>query len=203
MCDFKLESKKAVNSLNGRFDQARRTVGNKAFNNLASLISTGKIRQGKDIFGSKLSRNDLNQGHYMTQPHYNRLLNQLDRQPHLCALCGGQLPNEKTRMQSFQPREISHRLHEKCWQAWLLGVACILGYLQPEKLVRSRKAHKFSYAEIEKVRIIERTKVKMVKALTGKPRTRALSGKRALALPVSRQIHRSHYRPALKVGRWH
>jgi hypothetical protein len=146
MCDYRIESKKALAGL--PLPKVRGYLGQTAHNKLLQVVKSGRARPGHDLHDGKLLPNgSLLSGHYMSDSNFHRTLAKMNAQPHRCQWCGGALPTSLVR-QHQQPHDhrehIQHHFHPECWRARLLAVAAIFGHVRPEQLLArgtSQKRH--------------------------------------------------------------
>ncbi len=139
MCDYRIESKKALAGLPVPIERARGYLGAAAHNQLLRVVRSGRARSGRDLHDGKLLPGDgLARGHYMAAENFQHALAQMKAQPHRCQWCGEPLPARLVR-QHQQPHDhresIEHHFHAGCWRARLLAIAAIFGHVRPEQLL--------------------------------------------------------------------
>lgn len=144
MCDYRIESKKALAGL--PLSKMCGYLGPIAHGALLQVVRTGRARPGHDLCdGRPLPNSSLAHGHYMSDGNFHRALAKMNAQPHRCQWCGGLLPASLV-SQHQQPHDhreqIQHHFHPKCWRARLLAVAAIFGHVRPEQLVAHGTSHR-------------------------------------------------------------
>jgi hypothetical protein len=155
MCDYRLESRKALTSLNVPLHQVHRAVGRRALAPLRYALRDGRAKAGRDLRnGQRLAASSLAQGHYMSPQSFQRTLNEMGRRPSRCAWCKGQLPPQQVQLH-LRPHnhreEIRHHFHADCWTARLLAIAVIFGHVQPEAFGTRRGHPQLRRLRIEEV----------------------------------------------------
>lgn len=161
MCDYRLESKKAVNRLPVPINQAQKALDPKAYSSLVRKIRNDRIRNGSDLYNGKpLPKKSLDSGHYMTPRNFQRTLSKMNSEPWRCQWCGNKLPQNLVR-QHQRPHDhreyIQHHFHPRCWEARLLAVAVIFGHIQPESILHGKKR-----SQKRKYRLFSVTKITQV-----------------------------------------
>ncbi len=139
MCDYRIESKKAVAGLPMPLAKARGYLGPTAHGALLQVVKSGRAQPGHDLCDGRLLPNgNLARGHYMSEGNFQRTLARMNAQPHRCQWCGRPLPAGLVR-QHQQPHDhrehLQHHFHDQCWRARLLAIAVIFGHVRPEQLL--------------------------------------------------------------------
>lgn len=138
MCDYNLESKKALQALPVPLSRVAGHFGPAAHRALMRAVRDGRARPNHDLLdGRPLPDGSLQRGHYMSPANFERFLKRLARTADRCHWCGGRLPSHLA-AQHRQPHNhresIQHHFHPRCWEARLLAVAIIFGHLRPDSL---------------------------------------------------------------------
>ena len=135
MCDYRIESKKALRRANG---SARRALSRRALRPLERAVHDGRVRRGHDLHnGRPLPATSLAQGHYYTPKNFKAVLKRMDNRAGTCDWCGGRLPKHLVsahRSPHDHREEIKHHHHADCWEARLLAVAVTFGHTTPQAL---------------------------------------------------------------------
>lgn len=139
MCDYRIESYRALIALPVPLTKVRGYLGPVAHNRLMRVIRDGGAQPGRDLSdGKPLPPANLARAYYMSDGNFQLMLARMCAEPQRCQWCGGTLPPSLVR-QHYQAHnhreEIRHHFHEPCWRARLLAVAVIFGHVQPEQLL--------------------------------------------------------------------
>jgi hypothetical protein len=139
MCDYNLESKKALQALPVPLSRLASHLGPAAHRALIRAVRDGRARPNHDLLdGRPLPDGSLQRGHYMSPANFERFLTQLAETPGRCHWCGGRLPSYLA-AQHRQPHNhrdsIQHHFHPRCWEARLLVIGAIFRHVQPDSLV--------------------------------------------------------------------
>lgn len=145
MCDYRIESKRALNALPIPLTKLRGYLGPVAHNKLLQVIRDGRAQPGHDLSSGKaLPPANLARAYYMSDENFQRMLARMDAEPQRCQWCGGTLPPSLVRQHQQQHNhreEITHHFHPDCWKARLVAVAAIFGHVRPEQLLPRHISH--------------------------------------------------------------
>jgi hypothetical protein len=137
MCDYRLESRRALNALPVPVERLSEAYPKRALTPLYRAVRSG-LRPGRDLLThERLDDAELAKGHYLTPSNFARFLDRANRRPELCDWCGERLPETQVRehRRPHDHREhIAHHHHASCWVVRLVAVALILGHIEPERL---------------------------------------------------------------------
>ena len=146
MCDYRAESKKAVDALPVPVSQARKVLGNRGHDVLIQAVRDGRAQPARDLYdGHALEPSNLARGYYMSPANFNRMLARMEVEPTRCQWCGGKLSQDliAQHVRPHNPREaIDHHFHRRCWRARLIAVAVIFGHVDPANVLKGRGARR-------------------------------------------------------------
>lgn len=169
MCNYNEVSKAAVQSLGWPLAQAGRHLGRPAYNHLIQAISSGRARQGRDLYdGRPLPQGSLFRGHYMSPQNFERDLAAMAARPGRCHWCHAPLPASLAQ-QHHQPHnhreDLWHHFHPVCWKARLLAVAAVFGHVDPCRLLSQRPRQRLKRITMRQTVVLS---VKRVLTLTSR-----------------------------------